>query len=101
MKERIVRLTKISMQNFKNVENGEIVFPQNDTGNSVLGVFGPNGSGKTALIDAITFFKLLVEGTKFSNSIFSLINVQITLEWSACSGGTAHPFHFKRRETPL
>lgn len=28
-------------------------------------------------------------------------DVQITLEWSACSGGTAHPFHFKRRETPL
>lgn len=84
MKEGIVRLTKISMQNFKNVENGEIVFPQDEYGNSVLGIFGPNGSGKTALIDAITFFKLLVEGTKFPNSIFSFINVQhnsFTLEY--------------------
>ena len=27
--------------------------------------------------------------------------VQIPIERSACSGGTAHPFRFKRRETPL
>ena len=27
--------------------------------------------------------------------------LQILTERSACSGGTAHPFRFKRRETPL
>lgn len=44
------------------------------------------------------------EGEKFDLDKINLALVsrmQIPIERSACSGGTAHPFRFKRRETPL
>ena len=64
MEGKIVRISKICIQNFKNVVSGEISFenPKKDYKASVLGLYGQNGSGKTALIDAISLLKLLLCG---------------------------------------
>ena len=75
MKEGIVRITKISMQNFKNVENGEIIFSQDEYDNSILGIFGQNGTGKTVLIDAISIFKELAQGNGLPRDVLEFVNI--------------------------
>ena len=58
-----VRIHKIVLNNFKSVQHGEIVFacakkfvPQ-DTCSDILGIYGQNGSGKTAVIEALGILK--------------------------------------------
>ena len=82
MKDSIVRIQKIELINFKNVKNGIIEF-KNNTNNSeeyipsseILGVYGQNGSGKTALVNACNFFKSLLEGLPFPNDAYNYINI--------------------------
>lgn len=54
-----VRITNISIRNFKNVNHGELSFinGRKNFKASVLGLYGQNGSGKTALIDALELLK--------------------------------------------
>ena len=58
-----VRIKSIRMQNFKSVSNGKIDFNTHyefgTTENAIdlYGVYGPNGSGKTAIIDACSVIK--------------------------------------------
>jgi len=65
-----VRITKAVLQNFKNVEYGEINFHCGKnfvpygTDADILGLYGQNGSGKTALIDALYILKQLLRGSK-------------------------------------
>ena len=82
MKDSIVRIQKIELINFKNVKNGIIEF-KNNTNNSeeyipsseILGVYGQNGSGKTALVNACNFLKSLLEGLPFPNDAYNYINI--------------------------
>ena len=55
MNNTFVRLNGLTIENFKNVKNGQLSFanPRKAYRTSVLGLYGQNGSGKTALIDAI------------------------------------------------
>ena len=48
-------IESITIENFKNVAQGTLDFinKRKDYKSSVLGLYGQNGSGKTALIDAI------------------------------------------------
>lgn len=55
----IIKVKRVTLENFKNVENGTIktnVTFDNLTEGNVIGVYGQNGSGKTALVEA---FKIL------------------------------------------
>lgn len=54
-----VRITNILIKNFKNVRKGEISFinKRKNFKSSVLGLYGQNGSGKTALIDVLELLK--------------------------------------------
>ena len=69
----MVRITKAVLQNFKNVEYGEInfhcgkYFVPYGTDADILGLYGQNGSGKTALIDALYILKQLLRGSKVQN----------------------------------
>lgn len=82
MKNIVVRLQEIIMNNFKNVEYGKVSlqsyvnFNKNiDMNlNDILGVYGQNGSGKTALVDALEILKLLLSGEKLPKDMNYLIN---------------------------
>lgn len=61
--ENIVRLSSLKITNIKNVRNGQIVMPNTcrrymDCKTSeVLGLYGQNGSGKTAVIDTLYYLQ--------------------------------------------
>ena len=76
----VVRITKIILENFKNVEYGEIDFhcgkyfvPYGFKAD-ILGLYGQNGSGKTALIEALYILKQLLRGSKVQNLFSECIN---------------------------
>ena len=50
--EETIRLTKIEIKDLKNVSFGIIDFKEN-----ITGIYGQNGSGKTALVDAMNILK--------------------------------------------
>ena len=57
MRNTVLRIEEIVIQNYKNVSYGEIDLKNNNSNlrASILGLYGQNGSGKTTLIDAIKF----------------------------------------------
>lgn len=77
MRKPSVRLSGIQISDFKNVRYGELNF-NNRRKNyraSVLGLYGQNGSGKTALIDALHLLKLLLCGKLVPKEMMELIYV--------------------------
>lgn len=79
MKNMVVRLTGISIENFKNVKNGQLSFVNNRKPfrTSILGLYGQNGSGKTALIDAIELLQLALRGESVPEKFADYINVDV------------------------
>ena len=45
----MIRIRSIELSNVKNVANGTIGFKDSPFGSSVMGIYGQNGSGKTAV----------------------------------------------------
>ena len=86
MMESIVRMVDFKITNFKNVNNGSLnlINKRKDFSSSILGLYGQNGSGKTALIDAFQILKLLLCGRQVPDKYADYINVN-----SDCS-----KFHF-------
>lgn len=78
MHDTIVRLESISIENFKNVKNGQLSFVNNRKpfSASILGLYGQNGSGKTALIDAIELLQLALSGQPIPVKFADYINVE-------------------------
>lgn len=72
----VVRLEKIWIKNFKNVVSGEISFENNRKpySASILGLYGQNGSGKTALIDAAELLKFSLSGRQVPSVMADFIN---------------------------
>lgn len=68
MEEKIVRLASLEISNIKNVKNGRIVMPgvlnKSPIRNTaeVLGIYGQNGSGKTAVIDTLFYLQKIMTG---------------------------------------
>ena len=91
MKHNVVRLESIEIRNYKNVKYGSLSFENTRKPYlvSILGLYGQNGSGKTALIDALSLLKHLLMGQQIPPKFAECINVDAT-EASFC-------FHFKVR----
>lgn len=94
------RLSRIEIYNFKNIKRAELDFK-----NSILGLYGPNGSGKTALIDVLDLIKTILCGQKvssdFSNMIhvdadYSRIVVQFTIDENERHSEIEYSFKFNR-----
>ena len=70
-----VRITSIEIRDLKNIEFGTISFTsRKETFNSsVLGLYGQNGSGKTALINAIDILRMLLKGESLPEQAVYLI----------------------------
>lgn len=77
MRRAKVRVTSIDVANFKNVKKGSIVFEnaRNMKKPSILGLYGQNGSGKTALVDAFTLLKYIVSDVPIPSEYANYINV--------------------------
>ena len=77
MTKRITRIESITIENFKNVTQGTLDFEnkRKEYKASVLGLYGQNGSGKTALIDSIQLLKYALNGTPIPRKYADYINV--------------------------
>ena len=59
-----VRIKEVTINDFMNIESGTISFmnPNDNYLMSILGLYGQNGSGKTALINALDILKYVISG---------------------------------------
>ncbi len=81
MTGQVVRLQELIIKNIKNVSSGKIEMPKaynkelNYSSAEVLGVYGQNGSGKTAVIDAMQFVWFLLTGHSITTKLYDYIDV--------------------------
>ena len=77
MNNSIVRIESVSIKNFKNVVNGNLSLgnTRKSYKASIVGLYGQNGSGKTALIDAIALLKYALCGQAIPEQFGDYINV--------------------------
>ena len=65
-----IRIQKMILDNFKSVRHGELVFNCGKefipygTKADIMGIYGQNGSGKTAIIEALSILRILMSGGK-------------------------------------
>ena len=80
----IVKLVSLTLKGIKNVSNGKITFEDYrhllkgdfTFTHPVSGIYGQNGSGKTAIIEAIKLLRNLLMGEKLAKSDINYINYQ-------------------------
>lgn len=76
-----VRIQKVVLENFKSVEYGVVemacgkTFVPHGTQSDILGLYGQNGSGKTALIEALSILKFLITGESIPDGYSDCIRV--------------------------
>lgn len=76
MKNSVVRIENVEIRNFKNVKYGTIDFKNNRKSykSSILGLYGQNGSGKTALIDVLALLKSALSGKALPSYYAEFVN---------------------------
>ena len=80
----IIKLVSLTLKGIKNVSNGKITFEDYrhllkgdfTFTHPVSGIYGQNGSGKTAIIEAIKLLRILLMGEKLAKSDINYINYQ-------------------------
>lgn len=77
MEKMIVRIEEIELFNYKNVKHGCLSLNNIANGKkaNLLGLYGQNGSGKTALIEAMGLLKSALTFQPLQNSIVDSINL--------------------------
>ncbi len=77
MESSVTRLDGIKINNFKNVRDGELSFTNSRKNYraSIVGLYGQNGSGKTALIDSLSMLKFILRGAPVPLKYGDYINV--------------------------
>lgn len=77
MEETTVRITKIKLEDFKNVEEGTVLLENSrkDYQSSVIGIYGQNGSGKTAIVDALELLRCSLSGIEVPNKFGDFITL--------------------------
>lgn len=90
----MIRISGITLRNFKNVKYGTVTMPsflkKDVTCADILGIYGQNGSGKTAIIDAFEILENIMSGKSLSEKSWNLINVdspEASIELSFTLGG--------------
>lgn len=78
MQEPIVRITQIEIKNFKNIIHGNLSLENSrkDYKASIVGIYGQNGSGKTAVIESIDLLKYVLCGKSIPNEFADYINME-------------------------
>lgn len=78
VEKQFIRIENITIENFKNVKKGTISL-KNRRKNyraSILGLYGQNGSGKTALIDAVQLLRFALCSQPIPEKYAEYINVE-------------------------
>lgn len=76
MDKYYVRLTSITLKDFKNINNGTINFMTNAPYSSnICGIYGQNGSGKTSIVDAVELLKSIMVGKQIDRKFVDFIMV--------------------------
>lgn len=81
MRDFVVRLSSLTLKNIKNVKQGTIFMPMADDRNlslggaEILGIYGQNGSGKTAVVDALHFLQRIMIGRELDRDMIDYIDV--------------------------
>lgn len=74
-----IRIEKVSISNFKNIEFGEVSFSNLKSSFSktseILGMYGQNGSGKTAFIDAMLILKTIMSKQSLPKNIKEYVSL--------------------------
>ncbi len=75
-----VRLVGVSFKNIKNIADARIVFPietdaDKNGRNNIFGIYGPNGTGKTSLINSLSILKSVLCEIPLDVSVFNVMNV--------------------------
>ena len=84
MMDTIVRLASLELSNIKNVKNGRIVMPGGMGKDAVrdkaeiLGIYGQNGSGKTAVIDTLYYLQKIMNGESLAEEFEEYIDATST-----------------------
>ncbi len=73
MENNVVRLVELDIKHMKNVRHGNIEFTSRRKG-SILGIYGQNGSGKTAVVDCMLLLKNLITGKRIPSYFFHYIS---------------------------
>ena len=81
MEKTNVRLLGLEIKNLKNVNFGKICFANSRKSfkASILGLYGQNGSGKTALIDAVLLLKFALTGQAVPVFFADFVNVDASV----------------------
>ena len=80
----VVRLSSLTLKNIKNVKNGTIIMPLVNERKyecsraEILGIYGQNGSGKTAIVDALYFLQDIIIGEELDQRIIDYIDTDST-----------------------
>ncbi len=97
MEDCVVRLSSLTLVNIKNVKNGTIFMPfANErvldySKPEILGVYGQNGSGKTAIVDTLYFLQSIMIGKEIDKSVLDYIdtdsiNAEVNAEFKIFRG---------------
>lgn len=79
--ESIVRLATLRLSNIKNVADGQIIMPHVHRKElfcnkaEILGIYGQNGSGKTAIVDTLYYLQQIMIGQTIPDEISEYIDV--------------------------
>lgn len=87
-----IRLTGLEIRDYKNVKHGFLSLENPGSGYEagILGLYGQNGSGKTAVIDALSLLKLALSGESIPARLGEYIHVD--------AANAAFSFTFRLRE---
>jgi AAA15 family ATPase/GTPase len=88
MANNLVRIINFEIKNFKNVENGAVKFCNSraveNTGKlektDIMAVYGQNGSGKTALVEAFDVLKKVMHGDSLPKDKYHLFHAETPTE---------------------
>lgn len=71
-----MRIIGLQLNHVRNVGHGELSFDRLPSGGSMTGIYGQNGSGKTAVIDAIAILDHLISGDRLPEYSNDIIDVE-------------------------
>ena len=104
--ESVVRLASLNILNIKNVRSGQIILPMafrkqlSYRHAEVLGLYGQNGSGKTAVIDTLYYLQGIMVGNTLEEELADYIGInndqaEITADFNIFAGSTIYEVSYR------